>query len=158
MAILIPNDRAYQEFNGSVGEHQLYENFKKLSDDYIIFHSVEWLKKNKNVRFGESDYVIFNKNRGIICLEVKHGGIKSKDGRLYQLNRKTNESFQINPMEQANRSKYYFIDKLKPIFNQYGFNYPIHSVVWLTGINRNELRGNLPHNYWDNGPSMGGIE
>lgn len=134
-----------------MGEHQLYENFKKLSDDYIIFHSVEWLKKNKNVRFGESDYVIFNKNRGIICLEVKHGGIKSKDGRLYQLNRKTNESFQINPMEQANRSKYYFIDKLKPIFNQYGFNYPIHSVVWLTGINRNELRGNLPHNYWDNG-------
>ena len=32
MAILIPNDRAYQEFNGSVGEHQLYENFKKLSE------------------------------------------------------------------------------------------------------------------------------
>lgn len=151
MAILIPDDRELNEFNGSIGERQLYENFRKLSDDYIIFHSVSWMKKSKSVRFGESDYIIFHKTRGILCLEVKHGSINSENGRIYQTNRKTNESFQIDPMQQANRSKYYFIDKLRPIFKEYNRIYPIHSIVWFTGISKIKVSGTLPHEYKING-------
>lgn len=147
MAILIPSNRDYNEFSNSIGELQLYENFQKLSDDYIIFHSVEWMKKSKYVQFGEADYIIFNKKRGIICLEVKHGGIRGDNGRIFQENRQTKEQFVIDPMGQADRSKYYFLKKLRSVYNRYKIEYPIHSVVWLTGIDYQDLQGELPHNY-----------
>lgn len=151
MAILIPSDRRNEEFNGSIGESQLYESFKKLSDDYIIFHSVRWMKSINKARFGESDYIIFHKKHGIICLEVKHGGVVGENGRILQINRRTKERFEIDPIGQANRSKYYFIDILTPIFKRYKFSIPIHSVVWFTGIDKIDVRGTLPHDYDVNG-------
>lgn len=151
MAILIPSDRRNEEFNESIGERELYEKFKSLSDDYIIFHSVRWMKSISKVRFGESDYIIFHKDYGIICLEVKHGGIVGENGRILQVNRHTRGRFEIDPMGQANRSKYYFINTLSPIFRRHNFSIPIHSAVWFTGIDKTDLSGTLPHDYNING-------
>jgi len=128
-----------------------YMDFINLSDDYIIFHSVKWIKKTNNIRFGEADYIIFNKKFGIICLEVKHGAIVGENGRVYQINRGTKESFEINPMGQADRSKYYFMDILKPLLRKHNFSLPIYSAVWFTGIDRNKLKGQLPNEYNING-------
>lgn len=151
MAILIPSNRSFEEFNGSIGEKHLYDQFKFLSNDFIIYHSLRWMKNKNGPRFGESDYLIFHKNYGLISLEVKHGAIKSRDGRVIQINRKSGKEFYIDPIGQANRTKYYFIDLLQPLFNQYNFRIPVHSAVWFTGINKNDVKGKLPNDYAING-------
>ena len=46
MVIFIPNESIDKNnFNGSYGERRLYEEFQKLSDEYIVFHSLNWKKK-----------------------------------------------------------------------------------------------------------------
>ncbi|MEP9852961.1 NERD domain-containing protein [Staphylococcus aureus] len=148
MVIMIPQYELQDaDFNGSSGEARLFEEFTKLSDDYIIFHSVEWsTKSGRKVQFGEADFLIFNKKYGILSLEVKHGGIKGKEGRVVQINRRTNQEFTIDPMNQADKSKYKFIDILNKSL-QYEMKIPVNSMVWLTGIKSSDLIGNLPLNY-----------
>lgn len=152
MVVLIPDNRLTVEFNGSIGEAQLYEQFNTLDDNFFVFHSVRWMNKNsKYLNFGETDYVIFDKTRGIICLEVKHGGIKGNNGRIHQVNRRTEEEVEINPMFQADRSRYFFIEKLKTIFYKHKVKIPIYSAVVFSGIDSKDLRGTLPNEYKING-------
>lgn len=138
------------DFNGSKGEAVLFEKFSELGDEYTIFHSVEWSdKKGNKINAGEADFLIFNKNYGILSLEVKHGGIMGRKGELLQINRKTNIEKPINPMRQADNSTY----KFRKIIN--GLNLedtyiPIYSMVWLTGVSSNNLKGNLPLKYYKN--------
>ncbi|MDT3983356.1 hypothetical protein RPN65_06450, partial [Staphylococcus ureilyticus] len=55
------------DFNGSKGEAVLFEKFSELGDEYTIFHSVEWSdKKGNKINAGEADFLIFNKNYGIL--------------------------------------------------------------------------------------------
>ena len=65
--------------------NQLVTNHK-ISDDWYIFHSLNWKDRSKNGRitWGEADFVIFNKMYGILVVEVKSGGISFKDGKWYQ--------------------------------------------------------------------------
>ncbi|MGO4940531.1 ATP-binding domain-containing protein [Fundicoccus sp. Sow4_D5] len=152
MVLLIPDNRLTVEFNGSIGEAQLYERFNSLNDNFFVFHSVRWMNKNnKYLNFGETDYVIFDKTRGIICLEVKHGGLKGSNGRIYQINRRTKEEVEINPMFQADKSKYFFIDKLTSILYKHKVKIPIYSAVLFSGIDKKGLNGSLPNEYKVNG-------
>lgn len=152
MAQIIPDNRLEVEFNGSIGEKQLYKQFETLDDDYKIFHSVKWMnKKPAYVNFGETDYIILDVNRGIICLEVKHGGISGKNGRIYQKNRKFNSETEINPMFQADKSRYYFIEKLDKVSSKYKMRLPIYSAVIFSGITSESLVGLLPNEYKING-------
>ncbi|MBW0764000.1 MULTISPECIES: nuclease-related domain-containing DEAD/DEAH box helicase [Mammaliicoccus] len=145
MALLIPKDRDFEEFNGSYGEHTLYQKFSELSDDYIIFHSVKWQNKQKNnVKNGEADFVILNKKRGILCLEVKHGGIKGSNGRIKQINRKTSEENFIDPMNQSNSSKYKLIDIVNDIGRKNKCKIIIEPMVWFTGISTKDIEGEFP--------------
>lgn len=139
------------DFNSSKGEAILYKEFSELGDEYTIFHSVEWLdKKGNKINAGEADFLIFNKNYGLLSLEVKHGGIVGKEGELIQINRKTNVGKPINPMSQADSSTYKFRNIIKNlnIENEY---IPIYSMVWLTGVSSNNLKGDLPLKYFKNG-------
>ncbi|PTJ90335.1 hypothetical protein BU020_12970, partial [Staphylococcus simulans] len=117
MAYLIPEKQLEEiDFNGSSGEEQLYKEFLELDDNYIIFHSLDWMSKNKyTVRFGEADFIVFHKQYGIISLEIKHGGIAGENGVIYQINRKTKDGKPIDPISQANKSTYKFRDILSGI-------------------------------------------
>ena len=42
MVHLIPKNRDIKEFHGSSGEMRLYNEFKKLSDKWYIFHSMDY--------------------------------------------------------------------------------------------------------------------
>lgn len=148
MANLIPSDRKYEEFNGSIGEFELYEKFKSLPDDYIIFHSASWTKKEKQgVRFGEADYAIYHPNYGLLCLEVKHGGISGEEGRVYQENTRTGERFLIQPMEQAQRSQFLFLELINKELKKMGEEVKVYSMVWFTLANKKNLLGEFPLNY-----------
>lgn len=149
LAILIPNDRELYEFNGSDGEKQLYELFKSLSDDYIIFHSAAWTRKTKyTVRFGEADYAIYHPKYGLLCLEVKSGGIEGSNGRLFQINRKTNEKKTIFPIEQAEKSSFEFYNRMNDKLKKYGESVRVYACTWFTSISERDIVGDLPNKYF----------
>ena len=161
MAIMIPGLQykdLQQDFNGSVGELRLYELLEKLPDDYYVLHSTAWneqrrrneLSPRKYVQWGEADFTIFHPEKGIIVFEVKDGLISySRERGWIQTNRFTGEGNSIDPMAQAEKSKYYFRDQVfKPAFDGY-VPFTFCSAVWFTSGDRNLVTGNLPLNYKD---------
>lgn len=52
MARIIPSEVDPKEFHTSYGEKKIYEALKSLSDEYIVFYSLHWNKRNeKNLMY-----------------------------------------------------------------------------------------------------------
>ena len=125
MAIMIPGMETKDDFNASGGELLLYELLQQLPDDYYIFHSTHWNEQRrrneyssrKYVQWGEADFTVFHPAYGFIIFEVKDGLISySRERGWIQINRNSGVAKTIDPMDQAERSKYYFLDRIKSRF------------------------------------------
>ena len=146
---MIPSIADRSDYNGSYGEELLYTVLKKLPQDYTVFHSVKWNRKDQygNVRWGESDFTIFDPQRGLLVIEVKSGQIScNNSGIVIQTNTLTQESKRIAPMEQATRSKHTFRELLSDAVPD-DETFWIESVVWFTSIKRGTIQGSLPPSY-----------
>ena len=159
MAVMIPGLQfkdLQKDFNGSVGEYRLYELLEKLPNDYYVFHSTSWNEQRrketihwkKYVQWGEADFTVFHPSRGIIVFEVKDGLISYiRDRGWVQQNRISGETSTIDPMAQAEKSKYYFRDSIiKPAFNGH-IPFTFCSAVWFTSADRNLMMGSFPNSY-----------
>lgn len=155
MAIMIPGMETKEDFNFSGGELLLYELLQLLPDDYYVFHSTHWNEQRrrneysarKYVQWGESDFTIFHPSYGFIVFEVKDGLISfSRERGWIQTNRSNGTDKTIDPMDQAERSKYYFLDRIKARFGGQS-PYTFCSAVWFTAGDRANIEGNLPLNY-----------
>ena len=159
MAIMIPGMQykdLQKDFNGSVGELRLYELLEQLPNDFYVLHSTSWneqrrrneLSPRKYVQWGEADFTVYHPEKGIIVFEVKDGLISySRERGWIQTNRKTGATSSIDPMAQAEKSKYYFRDQIfKPAFDGM-VPFTFCSAVWFTSGDRNLVTGNLPLNY-----------
>lgn len=159
MAIMIPGMQykdLQKDFNGSVGELRLYELLEQLPNDFYVLHSTSWneqrrrneLSPRKYVQWGEADFTVYHPEKGIIVFEVKDGLISySRERGWIQTNRKTGATSSIDPMAQAEKSKYYFRDQIfKPAFDGM-IPFTFCSAVWFTSGDRNLVTGNLPLNY-----------
>jgi len=154
MAVMIPGNETFDDFNQSMGEMHLSEMFKRLPDDYYIFHSARWNKqiprgsysRGKYVDWREADFLIYYPPRGLISVEVKDGDIKySREEGWLQINRKTGAIKQIDPMYQAQRSMFYYKEVLEDrLANAYC---PVCAAVWFTSADRTRMEGEYPHNY-----------
>lgn len=137
----IPNDYVPESREG-----ELFGSLQKLSHDYYVFHSFRIINvTNDDWKENEIDFVIFNRHKGIVCLEAKAGRVQCIDGQWYYASgRKMRD-----PFEQANSNKW----KLKnEIFSFYGNNdILIHCkmlcAVWFPALNSHKLSTlNLPQN------------
>lgn len=149
MAKMIPSEVSFNEFHESYGEACVYEALKNLPDEYIVFHSVHWNRKNERgkVIWGESDFTIFNPKRGLIVIEVKSGGIKHSEGRWIQINTITHEKYKMkDPMVQAEKSKYTFIDLITSN-DESIHTYWVESAVWFPSIDNYSSIGEMPPAY-----------
>ena len=155
MAIMIPGMETKEDFNISGGELLLYELLQQLPDDYYVFHSTHWNEQRrrneysarKYVQWGEADFTIFHPSYGFIVFEVKDGLISfSRERGWIQTNRSNGTDKTIDPMDQAERSKYYFLDRIKARFGGQS-PYTFCSAVWFTAGDRANIEGNLPLNY-----------
>lgn len=139
-----------EDYHGSYGEFQIFESLKQLPNDWYIYHSLNWKDRSKNGRitWGEADFVVFNKNYGILVVEVKSGGISFKDGKWLQTRLDNSEINEMkNPFNQANRSKYKLIDEIDYKL-PYGDRCFIDKAVWFPSISNDELqKANLPLEY-----------
>ncbi len=72
MAIMIP-DRPIDIEKASL-EDVMFEALEKLPDEYYVFHSFKILNCDDGFYHeSETDFIIFNAKKGIICLEAKAG-------------------------------------------------------------------------------------
>lgn len=110
---MIPDSFKYYN-TPSYGEKKIYEALKnKLDDSWMVCHSWRWVKNpsvpvRKNSQ-GEGDFIVFHPDCGIIVIEVKGGSIEFRNNGKYY----TNGNQIQNPEEQAARTKYEIINKLK---------------------------------------------
>lgn len=85
MAIMIPEHPC--EFNPASKEDVIFDALKRLPPEYIVFHSVGLLKVfdnpdgNGEVIERQTDFIVFHKEKGIMCIEAKAGRDIYYDGR-----------------------------------------------------------------------------
>lgn len=150
MAQMIP--QTMEEDNNSFGERQVFEALKKLPDDYTVFHSVRWNDRNQKntVVYGESDFTVFHPKKGIIVIEVKSGGIECVNNTWTYIRTDNGERHSMkNPLKQADKSKYRFLDLLDEKFRDTeGTDSPqycmVESAVWFPSVSRRDAIGVLP--------------
>lgn len=86
----------------------MFEGLKKLPDDYYVFHSLRISTVVDNTfHESETDFVVFNKRLGIICLEAKAGQVQYKDG--YWLYGSGEPMHNGGPFNQASSNKWKLI-------------------------------------------------
>ena len=80
MAVMIPEiPNPFQ--TGSL-EDVMFEALKSLPDSYMVFHSFRLTDvKDGILNESETDFIIFDRERGILCLEAKAGAVSFQDGR-----------------------------------------------------------------------------
>lgn len=103
---------------GRRSESRVFDAFAhRLSDDFSVFYSVAWLNRSKGgtLEDGETDFVIGHPDLGVLIVEVKGGGIQ-RDGssnRWWSIDRYGNRHRIKDPFDQARRSKYALLGKLR---------------------------------------------
>ena len=75
-------------FNGSLGEEEAFKALRLLDNNYIIFHSFNWIGIKERTQ-GEADFVVVHPHKGIMVIEVKSGEIEYKNGQWIQTNTAT---------------------------------------------------------------------
>lgn len=80
MAVMIPEiPNPFQ--TGSL-EDVMFEALKSLPDSCMVFHSFRLTYvKDGILKESETDFIIFDRERGILCLEAKAGAVSFCDGR-----------------------------------------------------------------------------
>lgn len=144
MAIMIPS--IPNDYTPESREGELFMSLQKLSDDYYVFHSFRIINlANNDWKENEIDFVIFNRQKGIICLEAKAGHVQCIDGKWYYASGREMR----DPFEQANSNKW----KLKnEIYSFYGNNDILRHCkmlcgVWFPALNSHKLsKITLPQN------------
>ena len=138
-----------------IAERLVYNALSKLPSEYVIFHSVEWAKKNtyiKHISFFENDFLLLHPKYGILVIEVKGGDISfDEDGYIHQKNTETGEEVILNkgndPLTQATRGINdcyipYIQNKIPDITDMIGIN----PCVWFPKMEKSKI-GELPLSY-----------
>ena len=103
MAIMIPEKP--REFTANSREDLMFEALSRLPDDYYVVHSFQINKvKNNSVFDSEADFVIFNRHKGILCIEAKATQVKYAGGEWLYGNGRIMHSG--GPFAQARRNMY----------------------------------------------------
>ena len=139
MARMYP--RMIERINAPYSEEEVYKALEKLNNDFIVFHSVQWLKRtlDKSFTWYENDFLILSKKYGILILEVKGGRIYFKDGLFHQVNLDTNEDKILDegndPLSQAKRGIYHFRKLLDKKIKGISSRISIVPCIWLPATN-----------------------
>ena len=144
MAIMIPS--ISQDFSPESREGEMFSSLQKLPDDYYVFHSFRIIKLEDNTwKENEIDFVIFNKDKGLLCLEAKAGDVYCERGIWHYGSGKEMR----DPFAQANSNRWKLSKYMEEFYQTQEIkrHCKILSGVWFPGIDNNKLsRLALPSN------------
>ncbi len=137
-----------REFDPSSHEDVIYNALRdRLSEEYVVIHSFKY--RNRTCRGfveRESDFVIYNKQLGILCIEAKAGSnIVYRDSQWFYSG--GSRKFNHDPYDQAADAMYKLRERITA--NRDGSlkiaECSILSAVWFPDMSRSQLRSlNLP--------------
>lgn len=139
MAIMIPNRP--HAFTPASLEGVMFTALEKLPDEYYIFHSLRLSTVVDNTfHESETDFVVFNRRLGILCLEAKAGQVCYKDG--YWLYGSGEPMQNGGPFNQAASNKW----KLIRYFENHRFTSILEKckflhTVWFPSISESDVKG-----------------
>ena len=103
MAVMIPE--IPNPFQAGSLEDVMFEALKSLPDSCMVFHSFRLTDvKDGILKESETDFIIFDRERGVLCLEAKAGAVSFRDGRWMYGNGTTMRSG--GPFRQAAANKW----------------------------------------------------
>lgn len=144
MAIMIPH--VPNDFTPESREGEMFSSLQKLPDDYYVFHSFHIINiVDSEWKENEIDFVIFNRNKGIICLEAKAGQVHCEQGIWYY----SSGSEMRDPFAQANSNKWKLHNEIYRFYrnNDILKHCKMLSAVWFPSVSTYTLsRINLPTN------------
>ena len=144
MAIMIPS--IPQDFSPESREGEMFSSLQKLPDDYYVFHSFRIIKLEDNTwKENEIDFVIFNKDKGLLCLEAKAGDVYCERGIWHYGSGKEMR----DPFAQANSNRWKLSKYMEEFYQTQEIkrHCKILSGVWFPGIDNYKLsRLALPSN------------
>ena len=106
MAIMIPEKPHH--FDPASQEGLMFDALKLLSDDYYVFHSFRIATVSDNtLRESETDFIVFNRKFGVLCLEENAGQVKYENGYWYYSS--GDPMHNGGPFNQASSNKYKLI-------------------------------------------------
>ena len=113
----------------------------RLDDEWEVFHSAAWVVRDKKqgVEDGEIDFVLVHPEHGIVCLEVKGGGIECQHGEWYGIHDGKRERIR-DPFKQAIDHPYDLRRKLADMPAKGGGSLAIVHAVAFPDITVHELR------------------
>lgn len=138
MAIMIPEKP--RDFAPASQEGLIFDALELLSDDYYVFHSFR-ITDTKSGTFYESetDFVILNRTKGVICLEAKAGQVRYENGCwLYGNGIPMHNG---GPFNQASANKY----KLMRYISDSGMAFVLEKckffhAVWFPSVSNDRLK------------------
>jgi len=102
MAIMVP--RIPKDYTPESKEDLIFHALEKLSDDYYVFHSFKMLDIIDSVwSEREIDFLVFNKEKGILVIEAKAGAVRCEQG-IWKYG--SGEDMKRSPFEQAQSAMY----------------------------------------------------
>ena len=138
MAIMIPQIPRESEKNSH--EEDIFFALESLPDSYYVIHSHKHVSEgaNHNIKESETDFIIFNPQKGILLIESKAGKIKCEDGVW----RYSNGDLMSNdgPFRQASKNKWDLFKQIKEgkmsdIVNRCKFL----TAVWFPTVDNNYI-------------------
>jgi len=148
MARMIPSDQ--DDFNESYGEGLVYNALRDcLPGEYTVFHSFKWNRRTpfNRMEWGEADFTVFHPKYGLIIIEVKSGSIILENSRWFYKRSGMNDLTPMkDPMDQANKTKFYFIDLLAEILPP-GQMCWVDSAVWFPSLSDRSVLQSMPKTY-----------
>lgn len=147
-------------------EREVYEFLEKLGDGYVIFHSVQWMKRSNKWKstWKENDFLILHKKLGALVLEVKGGDIVYRDGAFNQINQATNEVHVLSekkrndPLSQAIDGIYHYRRALSNIAYDLDSRFPIEAAVWFSSCEIKDKIQSFPIAYREASGAVLGYE
>lgn len=139
MARMIP-PMGPREFVPASRENYIYDALATLPDDYLVIHSCTIVSTaGGEYRENEGDFVVFNPELGILCIESKAGQISCKDGCWYYGDGR--EMSKSGPYAQARHIVYRIITR----FGELGLGKLLSSckvmyAVWFPSLPNHVLR------------------
>ncbi len=141
MAIMIP-DKPREGFKENSLEDKMFEALSKMSDDFYVVHSFKNTYVKDNVLYeGETDFVVFNRFYGVLCIEAKAGQVFYRDGKWKYAN--GDDMKHNGPYNQASENKWDFLETIKSSSISYIKNRcKLMHAVWFPSIPKSKLYTN----------------
>lgn len=147
-------------------EAVVYEVLSKLGDSFVVFHSVQWLKRGNKWKstWKENDFLVLNRNLGALVLEVKGGDIDYNGCVFHQTNTSTREINVLDPkkrndpLSQAIDGVYHYRKTINKIKDSLDDRFPIEAAVWFSSCNIKEKMNKFPLAYREAAGAVLGYE